>query len=75
MLFDFRFETEVTVNNGNFTNANYSGNGTIMENDLETKLLISKPSFLQILLSFWVFTFFCEEIRQVISNIKCKNLF
>ena len=67
MLFDFKFKTIETIIEYNLTNSSYFVNETtINEDHNETNhVLLTKPSFIQYLLTFWVFTFICEEIRQV----------
>jgi hypothetical protein len=80
MLCEFNYNTEVLVppdlsNITNSTNISELYETTnIIKNDIvedEESIVIvtAKPSFLQYLIIFWVFTFLCEEIRQVLYKL------
>ena len=65
MLCDFTFQDAYQqISNINDT---FSLNQTANSSSLIIKSdkLISKPTWIQFLIISWVFTFFCEEIRQV----------
>ena len=67
MLFDFKFENKETIIEFNLTNVSSFNNETTINKDQfeTTQIVISKPTFIQYLLTFWIFTFICEEVRQV----------
>ena len=67
MLFDFKFENKETIIEFNLTNVSSFNNETKINKDQfeTTQIVISKPTFIQYLLTFWIFTFICEEVRQV----------
>ena len=64
ILCDFKFKEWVTSIDTNLS-FNKSTNQTIVNSYEVTELVVSEPTILQYVISFWVFTFFCEEIRQV----------
>ncbi len=68
MLCEFKFKEEVTSTLYN-TSVDPVTNKTILDPYEVTETVYSKPSIIQYLISFWVFTFLCEEIRQVIKVI------
>ena len=63
MLCGFHFKEEDSFNK--LTNSSEDTNQTVDVVNEFKKVVTAKPSLLQIILSVWVFTFFCEEIRQV----------
>ena len=64
MLCEFKFKEEITSTMFN-ASVDPKTNETILEPYEITESVYSTPSILQYVISFWVFTFLCEEIRQV----------
>ena len=66
MLCGFHFKEEASLFRQEYLNRSKDTNETVDFVLIEFKeVMTAKPSLLQIILSFWVFTFFCEEFRQV----------
>jgi hypothetical protein len=76
ILCQFHYKEEISVFRPNFSNSSLNGtNNSIDVMLIEFKEIVkAKPTWLQYLLSFWIFTFFCEEIRQVYIYKLFKNI-
>ena len=61
MLCDFKFKKEIQ----HFPPSTASDEVNKNQNSEYSESEISKPSILEIVIGIWVFTLFCEEIRQV----------
>ena len=74
MLCQFNFREEITIEHKHYSVD--SNNKTIEHVTQSNEIVPTMPTILQYLISFWVFTFYCEELRQFLrGNSITRNFY